>query len=159
MNSIAIYEDDLYGEKEIKEKTEQYLVFVVSGEWYACKALSAIEIMLYPHITFLPNAPSHVIGITNLRGEILSIIDLRKVFMLPEEPITDRARIVVVEVDAAQSGLLVDEVYDVISVPVSKIEPTPDTLDKQRSLYIDGGFKVDNRFVGIANLPVLLGLK
>ena len=106
--------------------TQQFLTFALGTEEYGVEILKIQEIKGYAAVTPLPNAPTYVKGVLNLRGTIVPIVDLRKKFSLPEVDYTQFTVIVVVQVQGKTLGFVVDAVSDVLTVTSDAIQPTPD---------------------------------
>jgi purine-binding chemotaxis protein CheW len=106
--------------------THQFLTFALGQEEYGVEILKIQEIRGFSQVTSLPNAPTYVKGVLNLRGTIVPIVDLRKKFHLPEVACTQFTVIVVVQVQGKTLGFVVDAVSDVLTVPSDAIQPTPD---------------------------------
>ena len=104
----------------------QFLTFALGTEEYGVEILKIQEIKGYAAVTPLPNAPSYVKGVLNLRGTIVPIVDLRKKFALPAVEYTQFTVIVVVQVQGKTLGFVVDAVSDVLTVAGDAIQPTPD---------------------------------
>jgi len=107
----------------------KYLTFALNSEEFGIEILKVREIIGSIEITAMPRAPSYVRGVTNLRGEVISVIDLRAKFgMKPVAPTTNTC-IIVVEIQAdghkTSSGIVVDRVSEVLNVPADQIEPSP----------------------------------
>jgi purine-binding chemotaxis protein CheW len=149
-------EEDLYEREEPKEETLQVIVFRLAREWYGVEIAKVKEVIKAGKITYLPSSPEHIAGIVNLRGNILSVTDLKTVFGLPHEEATEKTRIIPIESGIFKTGLLVDEVVDSIEVPVSKIEPALFTLPDEGGKYIKGQFKVDNKLIGLISVEKIL---
>jgi purine-binding chemotaxis protein CheW len=156
---IAHYEEDLYETEELKEKTVQLVVFRLAQEWYGIEITKLREAMKIDKITYLPSSPTYIAGIVNLRGNILSVTDLKGIFGLSQEDLTDKTRVIAIESGILQTGLLVDEVAEAIEVPISKIEPTLPTVAPGISEYIEGQCKVDDKLIAILNVEKILERK
>ncbi|MGB7390348.1 chemotaxis protein CheW, partial [Marinomonas sp.] len=91
----------------------QYLTFKLIDETYGINVLQIKEVLRYSEIAPVPGAPSYVLGIVNLRGNVVTVVDTRVRFGLPECTITDDTRIIIIEHDGEQIGLLVDAVQEV----------------------------------------------
>ena len=102
--------------------------FQVGRETYGVPITSLHEIVRVPEITAVPDAPDYMEGVINLRGKIVSVIDLRKRFGEPKTALNRRNRILVVEHGGRLSGLIVDSASEVIKIPAAEIEPSPATL-------------------------------
>ncbi|MBI2884623.1 MAG: chemotaxis protein CheW, partial [Candidatus Omnitrophica bacterium] len=81
----------------VEEPTESLITLRLGTEWYGLPIAKARTVVRVGHVTPLPSVPPHVIGIVNLRGEVLSVTDLRRLFGLPPAPITVDSRLVIVE--------------------------------------------------------------
>ncbi len=153
---LTLYEEDFYRGNDVEEDVFQLVVFRLSREWYGVEITKTREILKIEGITYLPSSPEHVAGIFNLRGNILSVTDLKSVFGLPYEEMTERSRIVVVESGIIETGFLVDELAEVTDVPVSKIDPTLTTISPHRADYLDGECRIDDKLIGVLNIKEIL---
>jgi purine-binding chemotaxis protein CheW len=145
----ALYEDDFYGRVEPKEEILQFIVFRVAREWYGVEITKIKEVMKVGRITYLPSSPGHIAGIVNFRGNILSVTDLKAIFSLPCEELSDKARIIVVESKPLQKGRWVDEVVESVEVPVRKIEVTLPTVPAGGAAYMKGQCALDDELVAL----------
>ena len=153
---VTLYEADIYEKVEPKEETRQFVIFRISSEWYGLEILKVRSITKIEKITYLPSAPSYIAGIVNSRGNILSVTDLKKIFGLPDEGLTNESRLVVIEQGNLETGLLVDEVACVADVAVTKIDPALTTLPLEKAGYIEGEFRIEERLVGILKVENIL---
>ncbi len=156
LEDMALDEDDLYERKELKEDTLQFIVFRLARERYGVEMTKVKEIIRFGKVTYLPSSPEHIAGIVSLRGNILSVTDLKAIFHLPYEEPTEKARIIAVESGSLETGLLVDEVVETIEVPVSKIEPPLLTLSAEAGRYIEGQCRMGNRMVALLSVDKIL---
>lgn len=156
---MARPKEDLYEREELKEQTQQIIVFRLSREWYGVEIAKVKEVVKVAKITYLPSSPEYIAGIVNLRGKILSVTDLKAMIGLPHEELTDKARIIAVESGMLETGLLVDEVVESIDVPVGKIEPALVTLPAEEAEYIGGQCKVDNKLIALVSVEKVLEKK
>lgn len=156
---LALYEEDLYDAKEDKEETAQFVVFRLCGEWYGIEITKVMEVMEVEKITYLPSSPEYITGIVNLRGNILSVTDLKKIFALPEEEMTGKTRLVVIESGVLETGLLADEVVETMEVAISKIDPTLATIAPERAEYIEGECRIGDKLIGILKVEKVLERK
>jgi purine-binding chemotaxis protein CheW len=156
VEDIAHYHEDLYEREVLKEETLQLIVFRLSREWYGVEIARVKEVIKVDKITYLPSSPEYIAGIINLRGNILSVTDLKTIFSLPHEESTEKSRIIAVESGVLETGLLVDEVTGSIEVPVSKIEPSLLTLPAEGAKYIEGQCKVDDKLIALISVERIL---
>jgi len=111
-----------------------------------------------PEITAVPDAPDYMEGVINLRGKIVSVIDLRK--RLGEKKVTTsrRNRILVVEHKGRLSGLIVDSATEVLKIPASDVEPSPTTLQEGRLNCVTGLGKYKGRLIVLLDMTRVLDL-
>ncbi|HYC72804.1 MAG TPA: chemotaxis protein CheW [Opitutaceae bacterium] len=124
----------------------KYLTVVLENEAYGIAVLKVREIIRLQKITPVPQMPSFVKGVINLRGRVIPVVDLRVKFGLKAE-FAERTCIVVVQVKLAagqlvQMGLIVDSVEEVVNLPAEEVEPTPDFGTKVDTTYLLGMAKV-----------------
>jgi len=106
------------------EKRSEYLAFVLAGETYAARISLVAEILRPPPITEVPRAPVPIIGVVSVRGRLVTVMDLRRRFSLPEAVIDTKSRILLVDAGGDEHvGLLVDEVLQVYRLAESEVEP------------------------------------
>lgn len=110
---------------EISAGLTQLVTFSLDNEEYGVDVLKVREIIRMPAITHMPNTPSYVVGIINLRGKVIPIISLRNRFCLMEADYSNRTRIMVMDVDGELMGFVVDAVSEVIRISASEIQPSP----------------------------------
>jgi purine-binding chemotaxis protein CheW len=102
----------------------EYLAFGLGGEMYAVQIAHVAEILKPPPITEVPRAPRNVVGVISVRGKLVTVVDLRLRFRLPDAPLDRRARILLTDVGTGeQIGMLVDEVRQVWRLAAEEIEP------------------------------------
>lgn len=135
---------------------QQLVIFELGSEQYGVDIATVDGIIKMQEITHLPHAPMFVEGITNLRGSVLPVVDLRKRFDLPAQEPTRDTRIVVANLGATKVGLIVDAVMQVIRVPEDKIEPPPQMSVTVNSAFIKNIAKVDQQLVILLDLARVL---
>ncbi|MGM0471392.1 MAG: chemotaxis protein CheW [Bacillota bacterium] len=139
----------------MSEETRQLIVFNLGGEEFGVKITRVQEIIRPKKITELPNSSEFMAGIINLRGDIISVIDLRSKFGVQQE--TDqKTRIIIVEMDNQDVGLIVDSVSEVLRIEPEDIEEAPDRIAGIKEDYLKGIGKVDDRIVILLDLDKLL---
>ena len=111
------------------EKEGKYLTFALGPEEYGLEILKVREIIGYMEITAVPQTPSHVKGVINLRGQVIPVIDLRSKFGMETAEITEESCIIVVEISQGnrnfQTGIVVDHVQEVLDIKEEDIEDAP----------------------------------
>ncbi len=134
----------------------QLVVFNLANEHYGVNIGAVESIIKLQPITAVPRAPSFVEGVTNLRGTVLPVLDLRKRFGLRAEEATKDTRIVVVEMNQETVGMVVDAVTEVLRVPEEDIEPPSPIITTVDSVFITGIAKVDERLIILLDLGQVL---
>lgn len=145
-------------EKQLLDE-EQLVTFKIDKEDYAIKINFVQEITRMTEITRIPRAPYFIDGIVNLRGNIIPALNLRKLFEMNEKQVTDSTRIIIVDLNNKKTGIIVDEVSEVLRFEKNLIESSPDILSQGKTnKYIDGVGKIDNgnRMVIILKLDQIL---
>jgi purine-binding chemotaxis protein CheW len=137
-------------EKEILENEDtlknKYLIFSIGEESYGIRIKYVIEIISIAEITKVPDLPEYVKGIINLRGKIISVMDVRLRFKKEEKEYDDRTCIIVIDIDGISFGLIVDNVKEVASIEENNIAPPPTIISQGdiTSGFIEGIGKVEN---------------
>jgi purine-binding chemotaxis protein CheW len=116
----------------------EVLEFRIGRESYAAETRFVREVYPLKELTSLPGAPTHLLGIVNVRGSIVPVYDLRRFFDLPEQGITDLHRIIIVHNAELELGLLADTTVGVRTVPVKWLHPPLPTLTGVRGDYLKG---------------------
>lgn len=125
-----------------------------SGE-YAIDIMQAKEIIKMEKITLIPNSPSYIEGVINLRGNIIPIIDLKKRFLLEDSEGEKNSGIIIVKIDDIDMGIIIDSVSKVVSMSNSDIQPTPPVFLGIGQKYIKGVGKLDDKLLVILDLARL----
>jgi len=134
--------EDLLDEDDEDTQKDKYLTFAVGNEDYGIAICHVTEIIGIQKITEVPDMPRHVKGVINLRGKVIPVMDVRLRFKMEQRQYDDRTCIIVVDVNGAAIGLVVDTVKEVADIPAGQIEPPPDVSDGNRRMFIQGLGKV-----------------
>ncbi len=124
--------------EEKVEESRPVLVFLLAGERYAFPLNTVREVCRVHGITPLPGLPSAVLGATGLRGEVLPVLDLRRILRLPEEPLGPASRLLVVQHETTIAALLVDQVEDIVELQPATIEPPPSSTADDSWTLLEG---------------------
>jgi len=135
---------------------EHVVIFRLADEFYALEIQTVQEIVRMPSITAIPGAQAWVKGVTNLRGRVVPVIDLRRRCGLEAGEATPDSRIVVVNSSAGTLGLEVDAVTEVVRIPVDQIEPPAVLVLGADNGYIRGVAKLESRLVSLMDLEGVL---
>ncbi len=140
----------------------KYLTFALGKEGYGLEILKVREIIGIMDITVVPRVPSHVKGVINLRGQVISVIDLRSKFAMPEVDRTEETCIIVVETSCTNgrkrsTGLIVDKVSEVLSITDENIEDAPGFGSSVDTQFILGMGKIGAAVKILLNISKVLG--
>jgi purine-binding chemotaxis protein CheW len=136
---------------------DRYVLLSIASAHYAVLEAFVTELERIPKITPVPNVPAWVRGVTNLRGDILSVIDMRA-FLGLEMTSSHAARMLVVRLPGEEflAGLLVDGVDRIVAVPRHAITPPESSLEGTLAVYLSGVCVIDERLVAVLDLDRLL---
>lgn len=137
-------------------KELQIVGFRVGRETFGVPISLVHEIVRLPDITAVPEAPDYVEGVINLRGKIISVIDLRKRFGERQITPNKKNRILVVEVDGKMVGLIVDAASEVLKVPETEIDLPPNVFEEGELNYVTGVGKLRGRLIIMIDLTKVL---
>ena len=116
----------------------QWVTFHLAGETYGVNVMQVQEVLRYTEIAPVPGAPSYVLGIINLRGNVVTVIDTRHRFGLEPGDMTDNTRIVIIEAEKHVVGILVDSVAEVVYLRQSEVESAPNVGNEESAKFIQG---------------------
>lgn len=141
------------------EDISQFVVFMVGIEEYAIPILRINEIIRLKgiNITEVPNTEKHIVGIINLRGEVIPIMDLRLRFNMPKKELDNDHRIIIVNIQDKTIGLLVDSVSEVALIDPNDIAQPPEEISDIDSKYITGVAKHKDRIFVILDIDIITG--
>ena len=139
----------------VGEELLQIVSFRVDDEEFGLEILRVQEIIRIQQLTKVPASPDFIEGVINLRGRIIPVISLRRRFGMVQNPPDKQTRIVVVEVNKAVLGFMVDAVSEVLRIPASTIEPPPRLGPVERE-YVRGVGKLDNRLLILLDIDRLM---
>lgn len=134
----------------------QWVTFHLDNEKYGIKVMQVQEVLRMTEIAPVPGAPHYVLGIINLRGSVVTVIDTRRRFGLPDTDADDETRIVIVEADNNVVGILVDSVAEVVDLQMSEIETAPNVGNDESSKYIQGVSSRDDELLILVDVNKLL---
>lgn len=136
----------------------QLVSFNIGTEEFGVDILKVQEINRMVEITKVPQAPTYVEGVINLRGKVIPIVDLRKRFNLDIKQYDKNTRIVVVDIGGTIMGMVVDSVSEVLRLPSSTIEQAPEIATGVNSEYIRGVAKLEDRLLIFLDLSKVIDM-
>jgi len=134
----------------------QWVTFRLDGETYGINVMQVQEVLRYTEIAPVPGAPHYVMGIINLRGNVVTVIDTRHRFGLQTSDITEQTRIVIIEADGHVVGILVDAVAEVVYLRQSEIETAPNVGNDESAKFIQGVCNKNDQLLILVELDKLL---
>lgn len=135
----------------------QWVTFKLDEEVYGINVMQVQEVLRLTEIAPVPGAPDYVMGIVNLRGNVVTVIDTRKRFGLFQKEADDSTRIVIIEVDNQVIGILVDSVAEVVNLRTSEIETAPNLgEDNESSKYIQGVYSSGDEILILVDVNKML---
>jgi len=137
-------------------QSQEFLVFHLGEEEYAIDILKVQEIRGYDNVTRIANAPDFIKGVTNLRGIIVPIIDLRIRFRISEATYTDQTVVIVVNLGTRVMGIVVDGVSDVVTLSQEQVKPVPELALGLPLDYLYGLGDLEDRMLVLVNIDKLL---
>ena len=139
-----------------KKNSSQFVGFQIAEQEYAFPIEKIQEIVILDQVTKTPQVPEHVEGVSNLRGSIIPIINLRKLFGLEPKPTDSETRTIVVNIDQRTMGCTVDMVSQVLRIPRDSIQPAPETVTADGAHYISGFARLEGRLIILLDIHELL---
>jgi purine-binding chemotaxis protein CheW len=156
MNALQDMQRTVVTRRTIMAKDLHIVGFRIGRETFGVPISLVHEIVRVPEITAVPDAPECVEGVINLRGKIVSIVDLRKRFGEKEVTNTKKNRILVAEVENKMVGLVVDAASEVLKLPQSDIEAPPNVFEEGELNYVTGVGKLNNRLIILIDMTKIL---
>ena len=135
---------------------KKVIVFQLKDEEFAVSVQQIGSIERIQPITRVPNTADFVKGVINLRGVVTPIIDLRSRLGIEESAYTESTRIIIVNLEEMEVGLIVDAANDVIDISTDSIEPAPEVIGAVNADYIEGVAKLENRLLILLDLKMVL---
>ena len=142
--------------KSSEDPILQWVTFRLDNETYGINVMQVQEVLRYTEIAPVPGAPNYVLGIINLRGNVVTVIDTRERFGLPGAELNDNTRIVIIETDEQVVGILVDSVAEVVYLRESEIEMAPNVGNDESAKFIQGVCHKNDELLILVELEKLL---
>lgn len=137
---------------------ERYLCFSLGEEFYAIPLLTVKEVIAMPQVTPVPFTQPHFIGITNLRGQVISIIDLRQKLGIKAKNSSEMV-VIICDLKDLCLGIVVDSIESVLAPNASEISNKPDIMSSRNTDYITGVFKKEDHLILFLNLEKSLSIE
>lgn len=139
-----------------KDEVLQWVTYRLGDETYGINVMQVQEVLRHTEIAPVPGAPDYVLGIINLRGNVVTVIDTRARFGLMSGEITDNTRIVIIESEEQVVGIMVDSVAEVVYLKSSEIDSAPNVGTEESAKFIQGVSNRDGELLILVDLNKLL---
>ncbi len=143
-------------EENVGSEVIQFVTFILKDETYGINVMQVQEVLRVTEIAPVPGAPPYVLGIINLRGNVVTVIDTRGRFGLPSTEVDDTSRIIVIESEKQVVGILVDAVTEVVELRSAEIDVAPNVGNEESSQYIQGVATRESSLLILVDLNKLL---
>ncbi len=143
----------------IDDPVTEWVTFRLDGEKYGIHVMAVREVLKNTELAPVPGAPDFVLGIINLRGNVVTVVDTRKRFGLMPHEADDATRIMIVEQDDQVVGMVVDSVAEVVELRDSEVEIAPNVGNDESSKYIRGVSSQDDELLILVDLEKFLALE
>lgn len=141
------------------EATYRYLAFSLCHEDYAIELLRVREVIALTEITPVPYTPPHFKGIMNLRGQLISIVDLRLKFKMSKAEVTPETAIIILDISGMSLGVIVDSVNSVLTLKSSEVSEAPDIESSIRQDYLSGVARKDKKLILLLDIEKSLSIE
>ncbi len=160
VNTVVSAKADLSIGSMNDEDAEEYLTFYLNSQEYGIEILKVQGIQGWAPVTKIPNTPEYVLGVINLRGAIVPVVDLRKRFLMPEAPFDNATVVIVVKIEYEGGskivGLVVDSVSQVRNISDRNYDPAPDFGSEVDTDFVKGLARVDEDMVILLEIDKLV---
>lgn len=141
---------------------QTFLTFLLGKEYFAVNVIKVLEVLERQYITRVPQAPAHILGIINFRGDILPVVDTRYKFNLPSQNEDEKNYIIIYDVSTADSKIIIaataDAVKDVIEIADDEIKPVPEMGISYNAKYISGAIRRHEEFILLLDIEKVFSL-
>jgi purine-binding chemotaxis protein CheW len=152
-------EDSPDSEQTLTQPRIEVLTLGLGDQHYAFETKHILEIVKAPRTVSIPSSPSFILGIINLRGEIVSVINLKEFLKSSELQETSTEWVVIIRDGAVSTGIRVDSVDRILQLPRSALKPPPAALPGVRTELIEGQFNLDNSLLILLSVPAIISCR
>ncbi|MCC5450440.1 chemotaxis protein CheW [Rheinheimera sp. UJ51] len=142
--------------KQVVDEVLQWVTFRLQEETYGINVMQVQEVLRYSEIAPVPGSPEYVLGIINLRGNVVTVIDTRARFGLPPAEVTDNTRVVIIEAEKQVIGILVDSVAEVVYLKQSEVDSAPNVGTDESARFIQGVANREGELLILVDLNKML---
>jgi len=134
----------------------RYLVFALGAENFAIPLLKVREVIAMPEVTPIPQTPAHFLGIMNLRGQVISIVDLRNKLKIKPKEKNSESAVIICDLGALSIGVVVDEVTSVFNIDSKDFQKRPQIESNMKTTYIEGVCQREGKLILLLNISEVL---
>lgn len=145
--------------KEELSNLDRFMEFSIGDEDYSIPLLMVREVISVPETTPIPKAPKHFLGIMNLRGQVISIVDLRQKLGIKAKEENEDEAVIIVDLQGMNIGIVVDSINKVLAFSTNDIQDMPELQTQVNSDYIIGVFKKEEGLSVLIDIPKCLDIK
>jgi purine-binding chemotaxis protein CheW len=146
----------------MEERIDTYLTFTLGEEYFAIDVAHVEKILEYQQVTKVPKAPEFMLGVFNLRGEVIPLVDTRIKFGMEATEITTSTCVLVINIsvdgESTKLGALVDSVKEVVKYEKVDIKPLPSVGKQNRAEFINGVMRINDRFILLLNADKIFSM-
>ena len=155
--AVPLTDEDLFGEeKRGEEASEQFIIFRLEDEWFAFRSIEVREVLKVKEITYLPGMPSHIAGVTSIRGTIVLVVQPKQLLQLPHSSGIQPRYILIVNHNDYLQGLLADEVTEVLSISQQSLAPPPALLQSGEKKMVQNIFYWMGHLIAVLEIQNLI---
>lgn len=150
---------NLSSTEEDTSELQRFLEFSLGAEDYAIPLLSVREVISVPETTPIPKAPSHFLGIMNLRGQVISVVDMRTKLKIKGRENNAEESVIIVDLDGMNLGIVVDSINKVLAFSLKEINEVPEIETQVNAEYIYGVYRKEDSLTVLLNVAKVLDIK
>lgn len=151
--------DETLEKEKAAGELERFLEFSLGQEEYAIPLLSVREVISLPETTPIPKAPPHFLGIMNLRGQVISVVDLRKKLNIKPKEEDLEESVIIVDIEGMNLGIVVDSINTVLAISLADVSDVPEIESQVNAEYIEGVYRKENSLTVLLDVAKVFDLK
>ena len=145
--------------EEESSEIQRFLEFSLGAEDYAIPLLSVREVISVPETTPIPKAPPHFLGIMNLRGQVISVVDMRTKLKIKARESNTEESVIIVDLDGMNLGIVVDSINKVLAFSLKEVNEVPEIETQVNAEYIYGVYRKEDSLTVLLNVAKVLDIK
>ncbi|GAE88598.1 chemotaxis protein CheW [Acetivibrio straminisolvens] len=137
--------------------SQQYVIFKLNDEYFGVNIAHVMEIIWPQKVFKVPDTPSHVEGLINVRGKVYALLNLKNKLNLPDNQIIDEeTKMLIIMINSKTLAFMVDVVEEIISIEDEEIEPVSESVSSYYKKYLKGAAKIQDRFILLIDFEIIL---